>query len=309
MSTAAASIARTARPARKAAEFREPDRFDAVNCLSPNGFHRMAFADWGPVDAEEVVVCAHGLTRQGRDFDVLAAQLADEGYRVVCPDLVGRGRSDWLKNALDYVFPQYCADMGSLLASLGHKRLHWIGTSLGGLIGIVLASLPRSPISTLVVNDIGPDVPYRASARVARRLMSDPPAFDSMDELVDHMRRIYAGCGPLTDAQWLHMARHSVHLDEETGHVDALIDPKIATAFQLLWYYSMSLWKYWGELDIPVLAVHGDRSDFVTPDILARMKRALPTLETHEVAETGHMPMLMNRPETDAILSFLKSGA
>lgn len=288
---------------------REPDRQDAVACLSLSGFHNVAFSDWGPLDADEVVVCVHGLTRQGRDFDILAARLADTGYRVVCPDLMGRGRSDRLKNTLDYVFPQYCADMGSLLAALGRKRVHWIGTSLGGLIGMVLASLPRSPISTLVLNDIGPEVPFQASARVARRLRGDPPSFDSMDGLIAHMRRIYVGCGPLTDAQWLHMARHSVRVDEESGRVDALIDPKIATAFQWLWYYSMSLWKYWRDLDIPVLAVHGADSDFVTPDVLSRMRRFKPDLATFSVPGTGHMPMLMSRAEGEAILSFLRAAS
>jgi pimeloyl-ACP methyl ester carboxylesterase len=299
--------AKNSRPASGRFVFQEPDRFGSVNCLSLNGFHRVAYADWGPVDAEEVVVCVHGLTRQGRDFDPLAAQLADAGYRVICPDLVGRGQSDWLKHTLDYIFPQYCADMGSLLAMIGKKKVHWLGTSLGGLIGIVLAGVPRSPIATLIVNDIGPDVALHASTRVAMRLVSDLSSFDSFEDVVANMRKVYKGCGPLTDAQWLHMARHSVRRDDETERLISLTDPKIATAFQWLRYYSMSLWSYWDKLEVPVLAVHGDRSDFVTADLLAKMKRSMPTLNTFEVAETAHMPMLMSRPETDAVLSFLKS--
>ena len=287
-------------------EFRDPARFGVVNCLSLSGFHRIAYAEWGPADADEVVVCVHGLTRQGRDFDVLAARLADTGYRVICPDLVGRGRSDWLGAALDYVFPQYCADMGSLLAMIGPKRVHWVGTSLGGMIGIVLAALPRSPLATLTVNDIGPEVPFRASARVAARLLGDPISYASHDALIAHMRKIYVGCGPLSDAQWRQMAHHSVRRDATTSRLVPLTAPRIATAFQWLWYYNMPLWSYWNKLKSPVLALHGDRSDFVTPDLLKRMKRATPALATFEVADTGHMPMLMSRAETNAVLRFLR---
>jgi pimeloyl-ACP methyl ester carboxylesterase len=295
------------RQARAPLVFRAPDRFGSVNCLSPNGFHLVAYTDWGPMQAEEVVVCVHGLTRQGRDFDPLAARLADAGYRVICPDLVGRGQSDWLENSLNYVFPQYCADMTSLLAMIGKKIVHWIGTSLGGLIGIVLAGVPRSPIATLTVNDIGPEVALQASTRVAMRLVSDRWSFDSFEDVFENVRKVYKGCGPLTDEQWLHMARHSVRRDADTERFISLTDPKIATAFLWLWYYSMSLWKYWDELELPVLAVHGDRSDFVTPDLLAKMKRSMPTLSTFKIADTGHMPMLMSGPETDTVLSFLKS--
>ena len=173
---------------------------------------------------------------------------------------------------------------------------------------MVLASVPRNPIETLTVNDIGPDVPLRASARVALRLISDPSSFDSMDEVLAHMRKIYAACGPLTEAQWRHMADHSVRQEGASGRYVPLIDPKIRTAYQWLWYYSMSLWKRWDNLTIPVLAIHGERSDFVPRDLLGRMKRSQPALRTFEVAETGHMPMLMSRAETDAVLSFLRTG-
>lgn len=288
-------------------EFREPDRIGAISCLSTSGFHRIHFTDWGPLDADEVVVCVHGLTRQGRDFDVLAARLADAGYRVVCPDLVGRGLSDALPNALDYVFPQYCSDMATLLATLGPKRIHWLGTSFGGMVGTVLAAVPRSPLASLVLNDIGPDTPVRAASRVAMRLAGEATTFASLEEVADHMRKIHSACGPLTDAQWDHMGRHNVRLDPASKRYVQLMDPKVTTAFQWLWYYSMSLWKYWRDIDIPVLEIHGSQSDFMPPELLARMRREVPHLETLEIPETGHMPMLMSRFETDAVLSFLKS--
>ena len=288
-------------------DFREPDRTGDIACLSTSGFHRIHYTDWGPLEAEEVVVCVHGLTRQGRDFDVLAARLADAGYRVVCPDLVGRGLSDALPNALDYVFPQHCADMAALLATFGTKRIHWLGTSFGGMVGMVLAAMARSPIVSLILNDIAPDTPVRAASRVALRLTGEITSFATLDEVTAHMRKIHVACGPLDDAQWRHMAVHNVRLDPATGRYVPLMDPKVTTAFQWLWYYSMSLWKYWREIEIPVLAIHGAVSDFVTPELLERMRRTMPALETLEIPETGHMPMLMSRRETDTVLSFLQS--
>lgn len=282
----------------------EPDRHGIVKGLSLSGFHDIAYTDWGPLDAKETVLCVHGLTRQGRDFDALARELADAGYRVVCPDLVGRGRSGWLSNTTDYVFPQYCADMGILLASLKAERLHWVGTSLGGLIGMVLAAVPGSPIERLVLNDIGPEVPYAASLRVSMRIASDPRSFASMDDAEHYTRRTYAGCGPLSDEQWQHLTIHSVR--QEAGRLVPAIDPKVGTAFQWFFYYRMSLWNYWNKLSGPVMLVHGAKSDFVPASLVSSMRKAVPHLVTHEVAHAGHMPSLMRADEIAAIRSFLR---
>lgn len=283
----------------------QPDRQGRVKCLSLSGFHEMAYTDWGPTDAQDTVVCVHGLTRQGRDFDVLAHDLAAVGYRVVCPDLVGRGQSDWLPNTTDYVFPQYCADMSILLASLNAKRLHWVGTSLGGLIGMVLAAAPGSPIGKLVLNDIGPQVPLAATMRVSARLLLDPQSFASMAEAEHHMRRIYAACGPLTDEQWRHLTVHSFR--QEDGRLLALLDPKVRFAFQWYFYYQMSMWSYWEKLSGPVMLVHGAQSDFVPAGLVRTMRRTVPQLRTHEVAQTGHMPSLMTDQEVSAIRSFMQT--
>ena len=132
---------------------------DSLLGLSAAGFHRIAYTDWGDPAAERVVVCVHGLTRNGRDFDWLAESLADRGARVVCPDIVGRGRSDWLANAAGYTDPQYLADLTALIARLGVSEVSWVGTSMGGLLGMVLAAQPNTPIRRLVINDVGPFVP------------------------------------------------------------------------------------------------------------------------------------------------------
>lgn len=278
-----------------------------MKCLSLSGFHELAYTDWGPVDARETVVCVHGLTRQGRDFDPLARSLADAGYRVVCPDLAGRGASDWLPHAADYVFPQYCSDMSTLLASLHSERVHWVGTSLGGLIGMVLTAVPGSPISKLVLNDIGPQVPLAASMRVSARIARDPHTFASMEEAERHVRRIYAASGPLTNAQWHHLTVHSV---KRVGdHLVPLMDPNVRVAFQWFFYYHMTMWNYWEKLSGPLMLVHGAQSDFVPASLLHTMRRAAPQLHTHEVAETGHMPSLMTGPEIAAIRAFLQTAA
>jgi pimeloyl-ACP methyl ester carboxylesterase len=285
-----------------------PSRFGALRCLSMSGFHRIAYADWGPEDAAETVVCVHGLTRQGRDFDYLAGSLANAGYRVVCPDLVGRGGSGWMPHVLDYVFPQYCADMAAFLGTLRSATIHWVGTSLGGLIGIVLASMPDSPIATLVVNDIGPVVPTCAAARIGVRVNNSPMAFASLEQAEQHNRRAFAASGDLNDAQWRHFTLHGVREDSQGGYV-AHLDPKVITAYNWLFYYQMTLWNYWDRLRIPILTIHGEESDFMPAHLVAAMKRRAPQLRTFPVAGVGHVPMLMSNEEIAAVRSFLQVRA
>jgi pimeloyl-ACP methyl ester carboxylesterase len=179
------------RPAEKLAarEHPEPDRSGSIRGLSLTGFHELAYVDWGPSDAEIPVVCIHGLSRQGRDFDYLAFHLAAAGRRVVCPDLVGRGRSGRLRDANEYALPQYCADINAIVARLGARQLDLVGTSIGGLIGIALAGLPGTPIRRLVVNDIGPYLPWAGLMRIGSYLSSMPADFGSLEDVEAYMRR------------------------------------------------------------------------------------------------------------------------
>src|SRR5688572_7734326 len=117
--------------------------------LGPHGFHRVAYSEWGDPGNPRVLVCVHGLTRNGRDFDDIAEALSDR-WRVLCPDVVGRGRSDRLAVKEDYSFPQYCADMGALIARSGAEQVDWVGTSMGGIVGMMLAAQPQSPIRRMV---------------------------------------------------------------------------------------------------------------------------------------------------------------
>ncbi len=176
-----------------------PDRDGYILGLSQNGFHRIAYVEWGNPRSEHVVVCAHGLSRQGRDFDVIASVLASQGWRVICPDLVGRGRSDWLSDPEDYTLPQYAMDLSALIARLDVASVDWIGTSLGGLIGMVIAGQPQSPIRRLVINDIGPFLPWQALHRLAGAVREAPRTFDSMDAATAHYRRVLAPFGHLSE--------------------------------------------------------------------------------------------------------------
>ena len=171
-----------------------------VRCLTPAGFHRMAYVEWGDQDNPRVLVCAHGLTRCSRDFDVLAQALAAD-YRVVCPDVVGRGESGWLKNPMFYAVPTYVADMASLIARINAEEVHWVGTSMGGLIGMTLAAMPDTPISRLVLNDVGPVVTAASLARIGT-YVGKAPRFPSLEAAEQYVRITSASFGPC--------ARHAI---------------------------------------------------------------------------------------------------
>ena len=183
-------------------------RLHHVKCLSPAGFHRMAYAEWGAPDNPRVLVCVHGLTRVGRDFDRLARALASR-YRVVCPDVVGRGRSEWLRDPNYYVIPQYIADLSALIARLGVEEVDWVGTSMGGLIGIMVAGQAEAPIRRLVINDVGPRLDAAAIARIGTYLGA-PVSFASVDEAIDYVSVVAAPFGVKKREDWRELVEPTV---------------------------------------------------------------------------------------------------
>src|SRR5271154_2313652 len=185
----------------------QPDREGRFQGLSPSGFHEIAYTDWGNIDDKRPIICVHGLTRQGRDFDYLAARLVAAGRRVICPDLPGRGRSGRLVNPDDYALPQYCADMNALLARLNVSEVDWVGTSLGGLIGISLAGFRGSIIRKLVVNDIGPFVSATGLRRIGQYIGTMPSAFVTILEVEQYLRTVLAPYGELADEHWRHLTQ------------------------------------------------------------------------------------------------------
>ncbi|MFY8094433.1 MAG: alpha/beta fold hydrolase [Niveispirillum sp.] len=273
--------------------------------LSATGFHRLAYREWGT--GERTIICAHGLTRNGRDFDVLAADLADSlGARVICPDVVGRGRSGRLANPDNYGYPQYLADMAVLLSRLDVDQVDWIGTSMGGLIGMMLAAQKDSPIRRLVINDVGPFIPKQALERIGDYVGLDP-FFADLAAVEAYLRDHYAGFGALTDAQWRHMAETSSDEQPEGGYRLAY-DPGIARIFQISAVSDVDLWPLWPLIRQPVLVVRGARSDLLLSDTAERMTREGPRARLYTVPDAGHAPALMAADQVAAVRDFLAHG-
>jgi pimeloyl-ACP methyl ester carboxylesterase len=281
-------------------------RNDFILGLSAKGFHRVHYTEWGDGGNPRIVVCAHGLTRTGRDFDDLARDLQGE-FRVACPDIVGRGLSDWLPASGDYGYPQYLADMNALIARLtagaDHWELHWVGTSMGGIIGMLLAAQPRSPVRKLVVNDVGARIPRAALERIGMYL-GRTPRFETLEALEAHLRRVSAPFGPLTDAQWRHLTVHAARqLDD--GSWTTAYDPAIAAPFHEQPQHDIDLWQYWDAIRCPTLLVRGADSDLLPRDVAAAMVARGPRPRLIEFSGVGHAPMLMAADQIAAVREFL----
>ena len=277
-----------------------------VKCLSAAGFHHMAYVEWGDAANPEVLVCVHGLTRCSRDFDFLAQALADD-YRVVCPDVVGRGRSDWLRNKSLYALPQYCADMTTLLARLNVETVHWVGTSMGGLIGMALASQPESPITRLVLNDVGPVIAAESLVRIGEYL-GKAPRFDSIEQAEAFVRFVSATFGKFSDAQWRHLTVHVTRTAAD-GKVEFAYDPGIAQPFREMQEAGggkdIELWPIYDGIACPTLLLRGATSDLLTHDAAQQMSQRGPRARLIEVPAVGHAPMLMDEAQVGPVREFL----
>lgn len=271
--------------------------------LSPAGFHRNAYWDWGSVrDGAPVLIAMHGLTRNGRDFDQVARALADR-FHVVCPDVVGRGKSDWLPTASLYGYPQYLADAATLIARVVDGPVDWLGTSMGGLAGMMLAAQPLTPIRRLISNDVGPFVPKAALERIGAYIGQDPD-FSTLRALEGYLRRVHAPFGNLSDADWNHLARNSARVKPGRGYGLAY-DPAIADAFRTGPIGDVDLWSLWDRVACPVLILRGGTSDLLLPDTAAEMVRRKPGTVLVEFPECGHAPALMNEGQIAVIGDWL----
>lgn len=277
----------------------------SVQCIGPHGLHRMAYTEWGDPANPHVVVCVHGLTRNGRDFDFLAQALAEE-FRVVCPDVVGRGRSDWLGVKADYGFPLYVADMITLIARLNVDTVQWVGTSMGGIIGMLIASQPHTPIGRLVLNDVGPVI-TAASLRRIGQYVGTAPKFASMAEAEAYIRTVSEPFGKLTDAQWHHLTVHSVRPVE--GGFAMIYDPAIGDAFRLNpLVMDVDLWQMYDAISCPTLAIRGAQSDLLEPAVHRAMAERGPRARIVEIEGVGHAPMLMDQNQIGLVRDFLREG-
>lgn len=278
-------------------------REHSVWSLGPHGFHKLAYSEWGDPTNRQVIVCVHGLTRNGRDFDAFAETLAPE-YRLACPDLPGRGRSHWLPASADYKIPTYLADLVTLIARLDVDEVDFVGTSLGGILGITIAAQPNSPIRKLVVNDIGAYVPRATLDRIKGYVGRDPH-FDDLEGLEAYLRDVHAPFGPLSDAQWRHLAQHSARADTTRGGWRLHYDPDLAIPFRNSQDGDLDLWPLWERISCPVLILRGEQSDVFPADIAEAMLTRGAGAELIEFPDVGHAPMLMDDRQIEVVREWL----
>jgi pimeloyl-ACP methyl ester carboxylesterase len=284
-------------------------RLKSVQCSSPAGLHRMAYKEWGDLANPRVLVCVHGVTRVADDFDALAASMADR-YRVVCPDVAGRGRSERLRDPQHYVVPQYVADMVTLIARVtsGDEGVHWFGTSMGGLVGMILASFPDSPVKRLVLNDIGPVLDAAALARIGDYIGQDL-RFASYAEGTAFVRDVSASFGPHSDAEWDKLAR-DVLVRRPDGqwarHYDiALAQPFAALTPERAAHDQAALWQAFDAIRCPTLLVRGAQSDLLSRASAEEMTRRGPRPELVEIAGVGHAPTFVQPDQIALARRFL----
>jgi len=276
-----------------------------VQCASPAGLHRVAYREWGDPANPEVVVCVHGLTRCARDFDNLARALAGR-YRVVCPDVAGRGDSDWLADPKLYQIPQYVADMVTLIARLDVERVRWVGTSMGALIGMTLAAQKDAPISRLVLNDAGPVVSKAAIERIGS-YVGRVPSFPSVEAAEQAIRITSAPFGPHTDAEWRFLTEVVLRKNAD-GSWRLHYDPKIAEVFRDdIPDKDIEMWPLWDSVGCPTLVLRGAQSDLLARETAQAMTRRGPKAKLVEFAGVGHAPTLLHEDQIAVVAEFLSA--
>jgi pimeloyl-ACP methyl ester carboxylesterase len=288
-------------------------RLKSVQCSSPAGLHRMAYKEWGDPANPRVLLCVHGVTRVGDDFDALAAAMS-ERYRVVCPDVAGRGRSERLRDPGHYVLPQYVADMVTLIARVTanneDEAVHWVGTSMGGLIGMLLASLEGSPIRRLVLNDIGPVLDPAAMARIGEYIGQDL-RFPSFDEGARFVRAVSESFGPHSEDEWRKLAA-DVLVQEPNGAWVRHYDPGLAKPFAAITPERAkqdegALWAAFDAIRCPTLLIRGELSDLLSRATAEEMTRRGPKPQLAEIPGVGHAPTLMHAQQIALVRDFLLS--
>jgi pimeloyl-ACP methyl ester carboxylesterase len=304
-----------------------------VSCPDAAGQHRMAYWEWGDPGASHAVVCVHGLARQGRDFDTLAQALlaaSQRPLRVVCPDVVGRGRSDWLKDPMGYQVPQYVADMLALLGQLQARApldaLDWIGTSMGGVIGMAICGTPALtlpaapgaaallpvPVRRLVLNDVGPVIQWQALARIGT-YVGNTGTLASLDEAADALWAISRPFGPHTPEQWLALSRAMVR-PLPAGGFTLHYDPQIAAPFRTVTQESArqgqdAIWQLYDRITAPTLLTRGADSDLLSRDTALAMTQRGPRARLVEFAGVGHAPTFVAADQVEPVVSFLLEPA
>lgn len=286
---------------------------------SEEGFHKVNYYLWGSRQKNEVpVICVHGMTRNGSDFDTLADHLASQGKQIYCPDIVGRGNSDWLQDAKNYSFEQYASDMVNMIARTGANEIDWVGTSMGGIIGMIIAAMPNSPIRRLIINDIGPQIPAKAIRRLSRYAGKDP-IFHSIDEAIKYYKIGYSTFGDLSEEQWKRITLSSIR-QTDNGFISK-VDPGIKHVpskgkfiFNLITHpyktlqgpvFDINLWYLWDAIKCPTYLIYGEKSDLVTPAILTKMRASKSNMQVMAISNVGHAPVLESDEQIEQINNWL----
>ena len=265
-------------------------RLEAVRLPAPYEDIELGYVEWGPPQADQVVLCVHGLTRNSRDFDELARNLAGHPVRIISIDVAGRGRSSWLADPSQYDISTYAAHLTSFLTALQVPSVDWIGTSMGGLIGMIVAAQDTNPIRRLLLNDVGPLVPENA-LRLIQQYLGLDLEFESLAKLDEHLRFIHAGFGKLTDAQWHHLATHSAR--QTTTGWQLHYDPQIRVPYVEMAVKDVDLWELWDRIKCPTFVLHGKDSMVLTLETADEMQHRGPKAEVVDLPGVGHAPALM----------------
>lgn len=290
----------------------------------------MAYYEWGDPDSEDVVLCVHGLTRTGRDFDALADMLSSR-FRVICPDVVGRGLSDWLSNPTYYGLPQYASDMLTLISCIGPRRLHWVGTSMGGLIGLAYANLiaqyqansavltpaqrhtplqeMNARLDSIILNDVGPHIEPTSLERIGQ-YVGEPVDFSCFEEAVEYIQETCASFGPHTPEQWRQLTRY-VYI-EYAGRWIKHYDLSLAVGFKELSPERAAqgeafLWDAFNSLTVPTLLIRGRQSDLLSEQTCLKMLAHQPLARLTQIEGVGHAPTLMDAEQIAVVSDFLLS--
>jgi pimeloyl-ACP methyl ester carboxylesterase len=281
-------------------------RLNYVSCSHPGGLHRVAYWEWGDPENSRVVLCAHGLTRTGRDFDALAEALAND-FRVIALDAPGRGRSDWLTNPMHYDIVQYVADCVTLIARLNVSSLDWVGTSMGGLMGMLYCATPGNLVRRLVLNDIGPIIAEAGRVRIST-YVGGMPEFESYEQGRDLMISLSASFGPHDAKGWEIFCRHYIVEKSVDGRRfwGFHYDPNISVAFRSTAGQPVApLWPYYEALQCPTLVVRGAESDILDAETFAAMQVRGPRAQGAQFAGVGHAPTLIAADQIRVVRDFL----
>ena len=274
-----------------------------MQCLSPKGLHRIAYLEWGDPRNRDVLICVHGLARSSRDFDDLARALCGQ-FRVVCPDIAGRGDSDRLADPMLYAIPQYVSDMVTLIARLDVETVSWTGTSMGALIGMALAAQTGTPVKKLVLNDAGPVLARAALERIAS-YVGLAPRFPSIEKAEEYVRAVSASFGPHSDAQWRFLTETWLRKDAD-GSYRAHYDPRIAEPFRAnMPEKDLELWPIYDAVRCPTLVLRGELSDLLRRETAGQMASRGPKARVVEIRGVGHAPTLMHPDQIAIVRDFL----